>query len=243
LVPRDSLKDILHAEQLTRLDRLLVVLAVEGQDVRKVGQVCELAIGAGLREAEKWNVSSILSASKGLAVRVKDGWSLTANGKKHVGTLLDKAGFKAKHAKFVSDLRTHLGKLSDPQTKAFVEEAISCFEHELWRAAVVLSWVGAVSVLQEHVITKCLSQFNAEAARRDSKWKQASTKDDLSRLKESDFLDILESISVLGKSVKTELKTCLDRRNGCGHPNSYRLGENMVAAHIEALVLNVFSRF
>lgn len=243
MVPVASLKDILHTDDLNRLDKLLVLLAADGADVRQVGALSNLAIGAGLREAEKWNISSILSASKGLAVRIKEGWSLTANGKKYVSDLLKKSGFNGKHAKFVCDLRKHLDTLSDTQTRSFVEEAISCFENELWRAAIVLSWVGAVSVLQEHVLTKHLTAFNAEALRRDGKWKQAKSKDDLSRMKESDLLDILETLSIVGKSVKVELKSCLDRRNGCGHPNSYKLGENMVAAHIEALLLNVFSVF
>ena len=53
----------------------------------------------------------------------------------------------------------------------------------------------------------------------------------------------LGAISVLGKSVKTELEGCLKLRNGCGHPNSLRISENRVAAHLEILVLNVFVPF
>lgn len=62
-------------------------------------------------------------------------------------------------------------------------------------------------------------------------------------MKESIFLDILESISVIGNDVKKELKKCLDLRNSCGHPNSLVIGENRVAAHVEILILNVFSKF
>jgi hypothetical protein len=43
--------------------------------------------------------------------------------------------------------------------------------------------------------------------------------------------------------VKNELKECLDRRNGCGHPNSLKIGANTVAHHIEILLLNVFKVF
>jgi hypothetical protein len=62
-------------------------------------------------------------------------------------------------------------------------------------------------------------------------------------MKEYDFLQILESISVIGKNVKTELEACLRLRNACGHPNSLRLAEHRVNSHIETLVLNVYARF
>ena len=63
------------------------------------------------------------------------------------------------------------------------------------------------------------------------------------KLKESDFLDVLERLSVLSNAVKKELKTCLERRNNCGHPNDYKIGEAQVAAHIESLIHHVFERF
>ncbi len=77
----------------------------------------------------------------------------------------------------------------------------------------------------------------------DAEWKAAKTPDDLGRMGEAEFLDRLAAISVLSKNVKTELKNCLDRRNGCGHPNSLKLGANTVAHHIEILLLNVFKKF
>jgi hypothetical protein len=62
-------------------------------------------------------------------------------------------------------------------------------------------------------------------------------------MKEAEFLDVLVALSILGKNVKQELENCLKLRNGCGHPNSLRIGEARVSAHIEILILNVFSRF
>lgn len=62
-------------------------------------------------------------------------------------------------------------------------------------------------------------------------------------MKEVDFLNILEHLSLVGKSVKQELEGCLKLRNGCGHPNSLKIGDHTVATHVEKLVLNVFSQF
>ena len=47
----------------------------------------------------------------------------------------------------------------------------------------------------------------------------------------------------LSYGAATELRNCLDRRNGCGHPNSLKIGPNTVAHHIEILLLNVFKAF
>ncbi len=134
-------------------------------------------------------------------------------------------------------------KVKEPVTAAFIEEAIRCYEQQLYRAAVVLSWVGAVSVLYHLVVSKHLAAFNAEATRRHQKWKPATTPDDISRMKEKDFLDILDHMSVIGKNVKQELEGCLALRNGCGHPNSLAIGEHRVAGHVETLLLNVFVPF
>jgi hypothetical protein len=103
--------------------------------------------------------------------------------------------------------------------------------------------VGAVAVLYDYVVANALSGFNAEAKRRDGRWRDAKNSDDLARMKEYDFLQVLESTSALGKSVKAELEGCLKLRNGCGHPSSLAIGEHRVNAHLETLVLNVFAKF
>lgn len=106
-----------------------------------------------------------------------------------------------------------------------------------------MSWLAAVRVLHTHVFAHHLTVFNAEAKRVDGRWKDAKTTDDLGRMSESDFLDRIAATSVVGKNVKKELKDCLDRRNGCGHPNSLKIGANTVAHHIEILLLNIFKKF
>lgn len=140
-------------------------------------------------------------------------------------------------------LREQLSTISDSNTRTFVEEGIECFERRLYRSAVILTWVGAISLLQTHVIDNYLTEFNNEALRRDNKWRFAKTKDDLARMKEYDFLQIIESLSIIGRSVKQELEKQLKLRNGCGHPNSLEISENVVAAHIEILILNIFAKF
>jgi hypothetical protein len=140
-----------------------------------------------------------------------------------------------------AELRKHFAKIVNAQIRVFVEEAIACYETNNYRASVVLSWVGAVALLYEYVLHNKLAEFNAELQRRDPKQKPVSVFDDFGEIKEERFLDILHSISVIGKSVKDQLKQRLQLRNGCGHPNSLTIGPHMAAAHLEVLMTNVYA--
>lgn len=145
--------------------------------------------------------------------------------------------------KVATDLRAHLPNIANVDTRAFVEEAINCYEAELYRSAIVMSWLAAVDVLHNHVHGNHLKAFNAEAKRMNARWKDAKTTDDLGRMGEADFLDRIAALSIIGKNTKIELKDCLDRRNGCSHPNSPKIRANTAADHNELLLLNAFEVF
>lgn len=234
-----ALKHWLH-QDFSRLEKLLIVL-MTFDDPTSVSSLIERAVEAGFRAIKKWNVSDVLSASKGLALRTANGWEISEAGKGHLASLGVLESTPSRHV--AADLRRHLASITNEDTREFVEEAIRACEHGLLRSAIVMSWLAAVHVLQTFVVENHLTAFNQEASRIDSKWKAARTTDDLGKMKEGDFLDRLVSLSIVGKNVKEELKRCLDRRNACGHPNSYRLGERTVSHHIEVLMLNVFAKF
>ena len=236
----NDLKRWLHRD-LSQRDKLLVVLAsLDGPS--QVRDIRERASEAGFRVPSGWNPSNSLGRSKGLAVRIPKGWEITDAGKQHLRNLGINSISPAA-VLIATDLRAELSRIADSETRSFVEEAVRCYEAELYRSAIVMSWIGAVSILHKHVYTMHLSRFNAEARKVDPKWKDARTTDDLSRMKEVEFLDRIAALSIISKDVKKELKTCLDRRNSCGHPNSLRIRNNTAAHHVEVLLLNVFSVF
>lgn len=237
-----QLKQLAHRHGVSQKDQLLLLLASAG-DVHKVADVKKAAASAGIKWVKQANVSDRLSKLKGLAIRTDEGWELTEGGRELLTKTFPELTTTTRVDQHAKDLRAHAAKLSSPDTRRFVEEAIACCEAKLWRASVVLSWCGAVAVLQEHVVTKHLAAFNAEALKHDPKWKAAKTTDDLGRMKEYDFLERLAAISVIGKNVKKELQDALALRNGCGHPTSLQIGEAKVAAHLDDLVLNVFSKY
>jgi hypothetical protein len=226
---------------LPQIGKLLLILATQDHPI-SVKEVKSIAASAGFRAIQKWNVSSILSASKGKAIKTS-GWEITDAGRLHLRNLgVSKISPAAMQV--ANDLRAHLEKINDAETRSFVEEAIQCHEAELYRSAIVMSWLGAMDILHKYVHANHLPEFNAEATRvTNKKWKEARTPDDLGKMHEGDFLDRMEGLSIIGKNVKAQLKAALDLRNGCGHPNSLKVGANKFAAHIETLLENVFQKF
>ena len=234
-----DLKRLLHGSY-GRTDNLLIVLASFAGPCQ-VREIRGRAGEAGYRIPKKWNISDSLGKSRGRAIRTPDGWEITDAGRTHLADLGIDGGFAGKKEVAIA-LRDVLPDV-DANTRSFVEEAVSCYEAGFYRSAIVMSWVGAVAVLHDHIYAYHLPSFNTEAVRRNRKWKPARTTDDLGRMREAEFLDVICSLSIIGPNVKVELKSCLDRRNACGHPSSLRVAAHAAAHHLEALLLNVFARF
>lgn len=239
----EQLKAIVHTKGITKTDTCLLCVAAGGGAAVPTTTAKKLAIEAGVKGAKKWNVGAFLSSANDKIYRTPSGWELTNTGREHVATLAGSSLSISPAATEAQALRSLLSKLKNADAKEFIAEAIVCAEQSLFRAAIVLSWVGAMALMHDEVISKYLAAFNAEATKRDVKWKPAKTADDLGRMNEAAFLEIAQVIGLVGKNVKQELDTCLKLRNGCGHPNTLKVGANKVAAHIETLTLNVFAVF
>ncbi len=239
----EDAKRLVHFDKRSRLEQLLILLATTETAV-SVREITEVASRCGVRTVSKWNVSDILRKSNGLAILTESGWEITPRGEQQIAAIARVGLQHLAVKKTIADVRQHVGRISSRDAREFIEEAISCFEGGQFRAAVVFSWVGAVSVMYAYVTAHLLQTFNAEARRRDSRWKDARNADELGRMKEHDFLDVVEAIGAIGKNVKQTLQNqCLSMRNACGHPNSLKISENNVAAHLDTLVLNVYSKF
>lgn len=235
-----DLKDWLHRD-LARADKLLIALYAMG-DVRTIAQIKACCKSAGLKIPKSWNVSSILSASKGRAINTGKGWEITDKGQSHLETLGVKLNTKVSKEK-AEELRELIKHLKSVEDKEYLNEAILCIEHGLNKASVVMTWSAAIHFLKKEVAKNHLNDFNAQAVKANPKWRPAKTSDDLGLMRESDFLDRLENISLIGKDVKKQLQECLTLRNSCGHPNSLKVEKLRVASCIEILILNVFQRF
>jgi len=234
------LKDILSNHTLSATDRFLCILADQGSPIQ-VKDIKATAVASGFRAAKFSNISQLLLDS-GQARLVADGWEITSAGQDKLVEkgLLDKA---EPLTPFVTKLLQLAPKVTNSQSAEFLKEAIGCLQDRHLRAAVVLSWIGAVSILHSVVVSGHLVAFNSEAIAQGKLKKPIKTEDDLTTLKEFDFLDLIANVSIIGKNEKKALKRCLELRNECGHPNSLKFSEVTVASHIEILLLNVFERF
>jgi hypothetical protein len=240
----EDAKRIVHGPRLGNRDQLLVLLSIEPIGPLLVDKIKKRCMDAGLPKLAKKNISDILGKSSGSVARTAVGWEVQQPGVMRVRKLAQAVNVNLVVSHSSGSLRGHADHIGDVLTRSFVMEAIYCFEAKQYRAAVVFSWAGAVALIHKYVFSMKLIEFNAEAARRDTKWRAAKQQDDLGRMKEHEFLDICEAIGIMGKNVKQILQNeCLNLRNACGHPNSVSIAENSVAAHIEKLIKNVFSRF
>ena len=234
-----SLFDILSDASLSQLDLLLLCLAEAGGGPTSTKELRNMAVSLGLPGARKWNISTALNRGSRFVIKLPSGWQLTTNGQLRVQQL----GFPSPEIVVPDALREVTSKLSDDRALSFVNESILCLEAGCYRAAIILSWIGALSILYSHVVSNHLNEFNEAAKKRYPKWKVASTFDDLSNMRESAFLEILCDISILGKSTKQELENCLRLRNACGHPNSTEIGSHRTRSHLETLILNIFMKY
>jgi hypothetical protein len=238
-----QLKQTVHKKGISTTDAALLCVAAAGAETAPTQAVRQLALDSGVKGAKKINFGAHLHSAEDKVLKAPGGWELTDAGRKHVARLAAEEIAASPAASEARTLRALLPKLKNEDARAFVDEAIVCAEQSLFRAAVVLSWAGAVALLHDRVVSKHLAAFNVEAAKRVPGWKPAKTTDDLGSMREATFLEIGPSISLFGKNVKQELEGCLKTRNSCGHPNSLQIGPNKVAAHLEILALNVYKVF
>lgn len=239
----EQLKQAVHEKGVTKTDIALLCVAAAGAKAAPTASVKKLALEAGVKGAKNLNFTAHLHSAEDKVFKTPDGWELTEAGRKYVAGRAAQQLSSSPAADEAQTLRALLPKLKSEDTRSFLTETIVCAEQSLFRAAVVLSWVGAMALLYENVVSNHLAPFNAEATKRDPKWKAVKTADDLGRMKEATFLEIAQHISLIGKNVKQELDGCLKLRNSCGHPNSLKIGPNKVAAHLEILALNVYAVF
>jgi len=238
-----NLKGVVHRPDLTRVDRLLVLLRALGGE----GTTSELvAVGesVGLQGIRKWAISDIFGRAKGVTLRIGQKWEIAEPGSKRIATMCPDVFSPSVVTQTLDEVRLHASGITEQTTWEFIDEAIRAFEANCPRASAVLAWVGAIWLLQEHVLRNLLPAFNAAAATRFSSWRTASSRDHLNRMQESEQLLVMNDIGMFDRNVKRELESlCLGLRNSSGHPNELKVDSIRVAAHLSMLLTNVYQPF
>lgn len=141
-------------------------------------------------------------------------------------------------------LQRTIAKVTDPQRRVFLAEAISCLEVGARRATIILSWIAALDHMYDFVIAHGLSAFNVALAAQPGKISKLTikTKDDFGDLRESDFIIVCRSAGLITNDVRKLLDEKLGFRNSCAHPSSIAVGESKVLSFVEDLVDNIISK-
>lgn len=206
----------------------------------------------GFRKISKWNLTDVLgkAAKDDQVAQLTNGWKLLSPGMTRIERYYKSEGAMISEVRHA--LRGHLASISNEQRRLFVNEAIKSFDVKAYRAAVVLSWVGAVHILQEYIALNHVKAFNDAGIARQTKaaarginytFLPVRTTKDFGVIGESDMLQLCQDAGILHKAEKQLLQDRLDLRNQCGHPNPITIAEHTVAHHIEILMLNVYSRY
>lgn len=135
------------------------------------------------------------------------------------------------------------GKIADEAERLFLDEALTCYRHRAFRAAIVMVWNLAYDHVARWVLTdpKRLAEFNAGIGKRNPKKAHVSirSRDDFSELKEDEAIDILGGVSGVAADMKKVLKEKLGRRNTYAHPSTLTVLRPQVDDMITDLVNNV----
>jgi len=136
-------------------------------------------------------------------------------------------------------LRKLITKINSKEEANFLEEAINCYEIKSYRASILMTWLLVMSHLQNHILTKKISDFNSSLRLQNLRINTITKIDDFSELKETKFIEICRSASIISKDIRKILDEKLGIRNTCAHPNDIKISESKATSFIEDLVENV----
>ncbi len=233
------IKSELARKDVSATDKFLLILSAIGKPC-SAAEIKEFARDNGWTQGAKSNPSPHLKS--GGAIKAKDGWEHTSHSEHR---LAQKGMATANNplTPFSQKLLRAIDSINGDSNKRFLVEAVGCLQSKHYRAAIVLSWVGALWVLYEIAFDGYASKFVTEVQASGLKNFQVKNLEDFSKIpKESMFLEFAEKVGLLTKTERRELVGCLDRRNEAGHPNDFDPGEGVVAGHIEVLIKHVFSK-
>jgi hypothetical protein len=132
-------------------------------------------------------------------------------------------------------------RVPDLAQRTFLDEALSCFRHEAFRAAMVMAWNLAYHHLCDFVLKNKLAEFNQRWPlnyRGQHKNAQKQISNFADELKEFEVIAICASARIVTGDMQKVLSVGLQRRNIAAHPSSATITPLQAEAHIEDLVLN-----
>ena len=137
-----------------------------------------------------------------------------------------------------------VGMVSEVNERAFLEEAMKCYQVSAYRAAIILIWLVSIDHLQNYIYANKLNEFNAELAKNPyKKVKKIVNKDDFSDLPENKFIELSRASGVISNDVRKILDAKLGIRNSAAHPSGVVIGEHKAVEFGTDLINNVILKY
>lgn len=136
-------------------------------------------------------------------------------------------------------------KIPDLAERTYLNEALICYEHGAFRAAVVMTWNLAYHHLCDFVLKKRLTDFNERwykklpGQHKNSRKGIAVMDDFMEELKESEVISICKDEGIITKDIWKIMDEKLGRRNSAAHASSVSIDQLQADAFIDDLVKNV----
>lgn len=138
-------------------------------------------------------------------------------------------------------LSTLPSKLPIGREREYLEEALVCFKHSAFRAAIVMSWNLAFDRLCTWLVQKHLAAFNASLAIKFPKgnYPPVVRREDFTEWKESHVIEVCKVNTVVPSSITKILEERLKRRNFAAHPSGVVVTQVNAEDFITDIVENV----
>lgn len=133
-----------------------------------------------------------------------------------------------------------------PEYADYLNEAVSAYEHGLYRAAILMVWAATIehlygTVRRHRTGVDAIQAANLARYGTARNYREIKKVDDLLYLSESQFLQLGEDAGMYNRNARQLLVDRLNLRNRCGHPTGYRPGREESIVFIESLALNVLT--
>ena len=114
----------------------------------------------------------------------------------------------------------------------YFQEAISCLEHQFFRAAIVMAWSGHFQVFSESLYQK----YEIDIRKVRPKWCFRDITELKDQIAEAQILDVGREVRFVSKAHLRVLQGQLSIRNQCAHPTLYRPSLNSAIGYVDEML-------
>ncbi|MDR8102757.1 hypothetical protein KPB04_13555 [Burkholderia cenocepacia] len=130
-------------------------------------------------------------------------------------------------------------KITNPAHKVFLNEALVCFKHGAYRAAIVMMWNLTYSHVLDRIYSEHVTAFNGQKSKTYAKLPDITKLTDFEDYGERQVIEICRGARIFDATVCKILTDRLNRRNSAAHPSSAAFTPVQAEDQITDLVNNV----